>query len=264
MTKMLTTKYTQDLQSQLPSLPVPDLAQTRNSLKEWIVPLLNESELDQFNQLVDRFAQTDGPSLQKQLLELANQTTGNWLAPIWENSYLSSREPLQASSNFAFTVASDYLPTKTTGAHLGAEIISHLTDIYLSFATGSHPIDQFKNGQLMDMTYYANFFKSMRLANKPSDHYHQGPLETASQQVTIIKNGYIYFLPVTDETGNRLSTTHLEVVLKKILNNPDTATDFPGVITALPRQQATQLFNDLFKKPQNHQLWEKLLIHFSL
>lgn len=36
------------------------------------------------------------------------QTTGSWLAPLWQKSYLESRGPLQSESNFALIIKEEY------------------------------------------------------------------------------------------------------------------------------------------------------------
>ncbi|MFD1124071.1 choline/carnitine O-acyltransferase [Lentilactobacillus raoultii] len=255
---MIQTKYTTDLKSQLPALPVPELSATLTRLVDWITPLLTAGELADFQKLVTQFNETDGPILQQQLLELANRTDGSWLAPIWETSYLTDRQPLQASANFAFTVSPDEIPEKTAPAHLAAEIITRLTKVYRDFATGQAPVEHFRNDQPMDMSYYLNFFKSMRLAEVNQDHFHQGVPEIANQTVAIMAHQALYFLPVTDQNGELIATSTLAAELAGILADQPTNDVFPGALTGLERDTAAQQLTDLLATSPNQQLWAKV------
>ncbi len=255
---MTITTYTADLKDQLPALPIPDLERTLSHLKTWLAPLLTANELVEFTAVSDQFAKKDGPILQERLKQLAQQSDGSWLAPIWQRSYLASREPLQSSSNFAFTVNPNDIPRPTTTPHLAAEIIAHLTATYLAFASGQSPIDRFPNGDPQDMSYYLNFFKSMRLAKPDLDGFHQGDPVTAGQVVTVIYHGHIYLLQVTNEHGQLISVESLEHQLTAILVNTTVDTEFPGMLTGLPRDAAASQLSELIAEPENRQLWSQV------
>lgn len=251
-------KYTTDLMPKLPKLPVPDLDITLSSLKEWSTPLLSAKEFADLDATIDQFAKSDGPILQQRLEKMADRTDGSWLAPIWETGYLANREPLQSSSNFAFTVISDDIPSNASQAHLTAEIIAHFTEAYLSFATGQQPIEQFRDGSPMDMSYYLNFFKSMRFAHAQEDTFHQGVADTDDQQVTVIHGGHVFFIQVTDDHGQPIAVNDIETQIASILNHQDAADDFPGIITSLPREKAAQLLTELWDNPHNQAIWDSV------
>ncbi|GHP15167.1 hypothetical protein YK48G_25920 [Lentilactobacillus fungorum] len=251
-------KYTTDLMAKLPKLPVPSLEVTLKRLKKWSTPLLSDKEFTDLDATIDQFAKSDGLILQQRLMDMAKQTEGSWLASIWETGYLSNRKPLQSSSNFAFTVSPDDIPENTSLAHLTAEIIDHLTESYLSFATGKQPIEQFHDGSPMDMSYYLNFFKSMRFAHVQEDTFHQGIADIREQKVTIIHGGQIFFVQVTDENGQQTSINHIESQINGIIKRKDNNDHFPGIITSLPREEAAQLLTKLWHSPHNKAVWNSV------
>lgn len=252
---MVNERYTTDLQPKLPSLPVPELAQTLTSLEIWATPLLNQQTAEDFYHLVRQFSQTDGPILQKRLISLARQTSGSWLAPIWEESYLTSRQPLQNSTNFAFTVDPAVIPPAASQSYLAAQIIDRLTGAYLSYATGNQPLETYRNGNLMDMSYYQNFFKAMRLARLGKDSFYQGDSEITNQQVAIISGRQLYFVTVTDADGRQLPAEKIAADLTEILNQPASDSPFVGEFTGLPRDQAAQQLTALLEDDHNRTIW---------
>ncbi|OTN87877.1 hypothetical protein A5819_000325 [Enterococcus sp. 7E2_DIV0204] len=101
-------KYKEQLQPKLKKLPVPELYETLARLNEWISPLVTAEELAAFQTKAAIFSTSVGAQLQTELVEQMEQTTGSWLAPLWQKSYLESRRPLQSETNFALIIKEEY------------------------------------------------------------------------------------------------------------------------------------------------------------
>jgi hypothetical protein len=93
--------------SQLPTLPVPPLAQTLVKYERSLEPLLNAHELREARQLIAKFASSDeSKSLHGRLLALRDKCDAeghaSWLSDIWlRKAYLEWREPSFVNSNWS-------------------------------------------------------------------------------------------------------------------------------------------------------------------
>lgn len=93
--------------SQLPTLPVPPLAQTLAKYERSLEPLLNAHELREARQLIAKFASSDeSKALHARLLALRDKCDAeghaSWLSDIWlRKAYLEWREPSFVNSNWS-------------------------------------------------------------------------------------------------------------------------------------------------------------------
>ena len=80
-------------QPNLPQLPVPDLKQTLDRLKESLKPIAwSDSEYSSVLRKIDTFANGHGPQLQQRLLDRASERP-HWLEEWWDNAgYLGYRD----------------------------------------------------------------------------------------------------------------------------------------------------------------------------
>lgn len=94
---------THELQSSLPSLPLPPLADTLRRYLDSCRPLLTAAEFAATEFAVTAFASETGPLLQRQLEERAQacvEKGTHWLAEWWDHyAYLSCRVPLPVKWN---------------------------------------------------------------------------------------------------------------------------------------------------------------------
>ena len=80
-------------QPNLPQLPVPDLKQTLDRLRESLKPIAwSDSEYSSVLRKIDTFANGHGPQLQQRLLDRASERP-HWLEEWWDNAgYLGYRD----------------------------------------------------------------------------------------------------------------------------------------------------------------------------
>lgn len=83
-------------QSSLPSLPVPELSDTLETLKTTLKPFArNETELTAVTDKIDSFAAKEGPKLQELLVQRARETD-HWLEAWWDDAgYMSYRDSVR-------------------------------------------------------------------------------------------------------------------------------------------------------------------------
>ena len=83
-------------QPSLPRLPVPDLKETLERLKESLKPIAwTDSEYSSVLGKIDAFANDQGPRLQQRLLDRASEKP-HWLEEWWDNSgYLGYRDSVR-------------------------------------------------------------------------------------------------------------------------------------------------------------------------
>jgi len=245
-------KYTTQLRPLLKKLPVPPLPATLSTLLTWVEPILTEEQWNEFNQIVHRFEQNEGPQLQQQLERHAAAGEDSWLAQWWQQSYLMTRGNLQSETNIALTIHPDYHAHMGDIAHKAAVLIERGVSIYLQLISGRYPMEQTAKGAPVDMSYYRNIFKSCRLPAHGEDKFYVGADTAENNFVVVLRNSRFYKLMVTDEHGTAISAAQLEGNLRHILtHNVPAATVAVESMTAAKRDLAADVYEQLQQNPVN-------------
>lgn len=240
----MTGKYTTALIDQLPKLPLPALSDTLPRLTEWLAPLLGTAEQAKLTQLITAFEQTDGPFLQAKLTQHWRETNANWLTPLWRTSYLTSRLPIQSSSNFALTIAPTSLP-ELEPIVLAARLLQNFAKQYYQFASEEAPVETTRSGMPLDMSYYQNFFRTQRLPQPHKDRLtHYRPTLTDVEATVIVRNT-VYQIQVIDADGQIASLSALTENLRTILTLQKRESFFIGSYTGLDRDTAAEVHTQL-------------------
>lgn len=230
-------KYANELKSQIAPLPIPEVADTLEQLLKWAAPLLDGQERKNLSSAAEKFLAEDSETLQRELLDFAAKQDGSWLAPMWLDGYLSSRGPLQATSNFALTFKPASLPQKESASELAADLIYRLTQVFLQVYKGQRPVETDRAGNPIDMSYYQNMFKSARLPGETKDTIHHGDLSVENAHVAVAHLGNAYLLPVTDDSGQAVSVDSLTKMITEIWAGT-TQAPFVGALSGLARADA--------------------------
>ncbi|WP_086444872.1 choline/carnitine O-acyltransferase [Candidatus Enterococcus lemimoniae] len=249
-------KYKEQLQPKLKKLPVPELYETLARLNEWISPLVTAEELAAFQTKAAIFSTSVGAQLQTELVEQMEQTTGSWLAPLWQKSYLESRGPLQSESNFALIIKEEYYDQIKSKEARAAQLIYQMTKIYLSLADGTYPIEFTKNNQHVDMSFYLNFFKSCRIPGNKQDSLYRGETQTTENYIMIFVNGVYFRLDVTDASGEIYPLEQLQENLNYIQSLeiiPKQGEELISYLTGVERESSYVLYQQLKQEEFNHQ-----------
>ena len=84
------------MQTDLPQLPVPPLADTLARYEEFVTPLLDANELHNTRQMIADFAAVEGPALQREVEALAAEAHArntSYVAGYWWSMYTEYRAP---------------------------------------------------------------------------------------------------------------------------------------------------------------------------
>lgn len=249
-------KYKEQLLPELEKLPVPELHETLVALNEWMRPLITIEELRDFQKRAITFSVSDGVLLQKDLVNYAKKTSGSWLAPIWESSYLESRGYLQSESNFALTINKSYYERIATKEARAAQLIHRMTEIYLRLAEGTYPIEYTRNNQHVDMSFYLNFFKSCRIPDHESDSFYRGEVKTEDNFIVIFVSGTYFRLEVTNAFGELYPLEQIQENLRYILALellPKQGEELIPYLTGVEREQSALIYEQLKLNEANSQ-----------
>lgn len=175
----------------LPSLPVPNLNDTLERLKETIWPIaMNSAEFANALHLIERFAKTAGPKLDSLLRTKAEQTK-NWMTHDWwiQEAYLKSRSPLVINSNpsMIYPVLPFEVNSQRVFVQTVSQLISGIIDFKLSLAHGYNPEatsadNEYHLDPYLCYNQYKNIFGSIRV---PGEHC-DSVLEANEKKVAVV------------------------------------------------------------------------------
>ncbi|MFC6254248.1 choline/carnitine O-acyltransferase [Secundilactobacillus hailunensis] len=253
----MTAKYSTQLLPQLAKLPLPDIDVTLSRLEEWSRPLLGELQRTKFADQIAAFKANDAPELQALLKQRWAETNANWFAPISRQHALKSRHPLQASSNFAFTVSSADL-LDLDQVTMAAKLLQNFADQYLAYASEEAPVEATPDGQPVDMSTYQQLFRTQRQPELGQDILQKTRNTSKNVEVTVIYHQTVYQVRLIDHAG-RVSTLHsLTEALAQIMENTATDAFFIGAYTGLPRDDAARLQQHLATNQGNYENLQRI------
>lgn len=227
----------------LPSLPVPNLNETLERLKETIWPVaMNSHEFAQALHLIEAFSASAGQKLDLLLRAKASQTK-NWLSHDWwlEEAYLKSRQSLVINSNPA--IIYPQLPFEVRDQRqlitTCAQLISSFIECKLAVQRGWNP-ERASDPQGLCYDQYRRIFASTRLPGEQMDSFK--PSESQSDELNFSFvcsfRGQFYEIQLENVSNEQGRVEALESVLSKIigLNQTERAKyDGPGILTTMRR-----------------------------
>ena len=240
-----------EFQKNLPSLPIPELQDTKRKLLEAIEPLVSEEEFQQTKQAVKRFFEETGEAqkLQEKLVEWKDGIDGNWLKPFWDDLYLTSRKPLHTGSNFNILTDNQYYQPRSI-AGLAAKV-SRATAEFYHLVIEENAAPEMVRDTPLDMSQYPNFFRSARVAKLDRDEHYVAEFTKLKNHISLLTNGNVYSVPVTDQEGNIYSTDALAEVIDNILSTEEPAGPNVGIYTTANRNEAAEIYHQLSTSPIN-------------
>lgn len=221
----------------LPPLPIPELADTCENLKEMTKPLLDTKEWTDMCAAAESFQHKDGKALQRYLLQWKAEQEGNssWLRPVWDDNYLSFRDRLPINMNYTFQLKKD-----RWGNSALPKLLHGLCHILNGMRTETLPAEKLRETPL-SMEALSHMIYT-RIPDTVRDTLYYPPL-SASYTAAVVCRGYWFLLSLTDVLGDIHSPEALQRGLDKIRQEaeqmPETA-DI-GALTCAPRTEAADL-----------------------
>lgn len=243
-------KYSTDLLTQLPKLPLPSLEETLDHIVEWCTPIVGAAEQKKLAALISDFQKSDAPELQSLLKQQWVETNASWLTPVLRHHYLLNRKPLQCTSNFAFTVSPARLPNLDQ-ITMAAKLLQNFADQYLTYASGEAPLETSLNDQPLDMSMYQTLFRTQRHPGCQHDLLQKTRQTLANVEATVIYRQTLYQVRLIDHAGRVSTLRSLTEALIAIIQNTTTDPVFAGAYTGLPRTTAAKLRQQLMVNQLN-------------
>ncbi|PID15634.1 hypothetical protein CSV63_07605 [Sporosarcina sp. P34] len=232
-------------QKHLPSVPIPELEDTKRKLLEAIEPLIGKEEFEETKKVVQQFFEESGEAqmLQEKLQIWQEDTAGSWLKPFWDNVYLTSRNSLHTSSNFNVLLDNQQYPLRTI-AELAGKVSRSVAEFYHAIMD-EKAAPEISRGMPLDMSQYPNFFRSVRIPKIHRDGHYVTEYSKVENHISLMTNGNIFSIPVTNQRGIIYSSEALSSVIESIISLKEPAGKNVGIFTTTNRNKAANIYQQL-------------------
>ncbi|PPQ91497.1 hypothetical protein CVT25_013754 [Psilocybe cyanescens] len=243
-------------QSTLPQLPVPDLQNTLERLKESLRPIAwSDAEYASVVQKIDNFGQGKGPELHKRLLRRTEERK-HWLEEWWDDAgYLGYRDSVVI--NVSYYYGFDQPPSHLSSAPAArAAGIARAAMIFRQrLKQGLIKPEATKEGPLcMDTYRYAVIYWTTAQTADLKRRFTDG---CDSGHIIVIRKNRLWRVDVT-ENDRILSTSEIEKQIQYIYEN--TLEEYPGVgvLSASNRDVWAKDYAELQSQPYNSRILEEI------
>lgn len=239
-------------QSELPSLPIPELNETKSKLLEWVKPIVSAEQFQETMKVVEAFFEenSEAEKLQNKLMEWDNKVEGSWLKPFWDNMYLSHRGPVSTEINFNVLLDNKEYKDRYTVAELAGKAAYLTTELYHLIIDEEVEPETIK-GTPLDMSQYKNFFKSVRIPKLEKDEYSVGAFDKKNNHVVVLHKKNVYKVNVSDAEGNRYTSKEIGAAIESIFSSEDSEGENIGIFTTAERDKAASIYEHLMVSKVN-------------
>ncbi|ARK20489.1 MULTISPECIES: choline/carnitine O-acyltransferase [Sporosarcina] len=247
-----------EFQECLPSLPIPELEDTKRKLLEAIEPLISEGEFHETKKVVQQFFEENGDArrLQEKLGIWRDNAEGSWLKPFWDDVYLTYRGPLHIGSNFNVLVENQHYAPRTV-AEVAGKVGRSIAEFYHSILAEETPPEMVR-GVPLDMSQYPNFFRTVRVPKLHRDEHYVAEPSKVENYISLMINGNVYLIPVTNSQGIIYSSKALSIVIEGILSLAEPAGPNVGIFTTASRNEAASIYEQLLVSEVNAESLQKV------
>lgn len=243
----------------LKPLPVPELAGTIEAYSHALEAMLEGDELARAQEITADFGATAGPRLDEALRERAAQREAqgtNWLSDEWYSGYLTTRGPLQLTTNVGFQLN---LPSDATGLDRVVEGIRRIIAVHLQAATGDLPdnVDARGNRITQDQWFVLN--GGLRHPQPEEDEIRPATGDGANREIGVFANGRLFALQVTDDTATPIAAAALRRGLETVLErSTSTSTRDFNAPSLLGSGELGELLPSLLEQGDNAAVYDRL------
>lgn len=243
---MIYIKKTFTYQKQLPSLPIPQLYDTKSKLLEWIEPLVSEEQFQETTNIIQRFFEGNGKAevLQEKLHEWDENREGSWLKPFWDNLYLRYRGSLPTGVHFNILLENKQYKKRYTLSELAGKISYSVAELYHAIIDEEVPPAKMKETPL-DMSQYKKFFRSVRIPRLEKDLFHVAPFDKNNNHVILLYKSNVYKVNVTNNKGAIYQSKDIANEIEAIFQKEHHEGVNVGMFTAAERDEAAKIYDQL-------------------
>jgi len=263
-TKMSNNSSTYAGQADLARLPIPSLEDTLDRFIKTVRPLLSSDEREVCQNEVQKFLSTDGPTLQKLLVEYdengrAEGTLGSFVEEFWSDAYLAPDASVVMNLNpfFVLEDGPDNKKSKDQCARAASLAFSAI-----KFAS-SLKQETIKPDQIRGKTLCMDQFRALFGACRVPKIGERDTVEVdpESSHVVVLQNNQMYFFQALNMSDGSVCLSEQDIyeILTAIKTDatqlpPDiTSRNSLGVLTTLPRKEWAAARNLLVATSQHNQ-----------
>lgn len=244
-------------EAKLPSLPIPELNDTKEKLLEWLSPILTEEVFATSKEKIDEFfaANGAGEKLQRKLQAWDRDLEGSWLKPLWDDVYLMHRNSLPISSNFNVLLESigENINLAEATAKIGILTANYYHDII------DEKIEpETMRGQPLDMGQYKNFFRSVRIPQTGRDDFYIAPYSKANNYLVVLYRNHLLKVTITDDTGKQYDSVAITKNVEAAMNQVKETALNGTIFTAADREKAAEVYTLLQESTHNKELLDMI------
>ncbi len=240
-------------------LPVPPLRQSLDRYLMALSPLLDDSQQQRAESVVEKFATVEGPACQDALLHFADEENAagrSWLSRAWLSIYLTDRYPLALSSNVGFRIR---LVAGGVGVDRAAEVIHRVASVHLSHLRGELEAEVDPRGNPVDMSQWQILAGGLRRPRPVEDVFLEGRSGAAGREIGVLWKGRLLMVPISDDAGHPPSRRTLVETLNRMqemrLPEDDTFTH----LSYLGSEKATRYLDALLEDQHNAEVHRRLV-----
>ncbi len=234
-------------------LPIPKLHHTINRYKEWIKPLLDDDEYEEFLIVASEFCGVDlknvnlnnydkeygyakgyngkfeidyhnsiGMKLHKMLVDKYFCDNDSWLISLWNDMYLNSRDSIAINLNYYMVMKNNKFKDCLTHTQILALCMVYMANMYFQILDKSLNPDVEKDSPL-SMFQYKYVFGGMRIPNNERDKsfVHEDIAQICEMKkhchIIFYYNSEMYYVEVADEKGNIYNPQVISSALEQII-----------------------------------------------
>jgi carnitine O-acetyltransferase len=250
-------------QQDLPRLPIPSLEDTLERFTTTVSTLLSSEEKEACKKEVNKFLSTDGPLLQKLLVEYDERgrdvgTLGSFVEEFWSDSYLAPDSSVVMNLNpfFVLEDGPDNKKSKDQG-RIAASLAFSAIKFASSLKKETIIPDEFR-GKPLCMDQFRALFGACRVPK--INERDTVEVDPESSHVAVLQNNQMYFFQALGSDGtvcvNEQDILEILAAIKTDATQlpPDiTSRNSLGVLTTLPRKEWAAARNLLISTSQHNE-----------
>ncbi|AAZ10423.1 carnitine O-palmitoyltransferase II, putative [Trypanosoma equiperdum] len=244
----------------LPRLPIPTLEATAERYRASIWPLKSAEMVKNHLQKFDTFLTSSAGGLQAALVEADTAAAAcgvypySYIEALWEDMYLSNREPVLVNVNPAITTKK-LKNAGDTQAAVGAAVVHSIARwVYNAVNKGVEVFDETR-----DVSPLLRQFGASVIPGEKKDTFHTTPMEKL-RHIIVLHDGHPYAVRVFDDKQVPLDRAVVQKSIEYVLSiTPDADNTTPvSVLTAGNRQTWAGAYAELVKTPENAENLKKI------
>lgn len=243
--------------SNLPTYPIPDMAETLERFLEWVKPLIAQEEYIQAKNLVDSFINSDdAKKLDKKIQEIGSKSDDSWIFNYWFKTYLKSRQPFVPHTNVPMVYKNLHID-KFTVIEKAASLIYGVANTYCDFKENGSGEYYIGKKRFSSDQFHGTLASINHIQKDMNSYYINSGFST---NVVVLYKNHIYSLEVIDNKNKVYSLDAIYNSLKAIYSDSiSPILSNINFVTAEPnRDLAGDYLREILENTRNEENYQKI------